>query len=113
MHNGVLLLVFCYAGNILAQTTRIDRARAVAYGRDAIPGYHALFELFDHRYSMSVDSLEVYLGRAKQIAGDSLVNMKERARESDLELTIKSVQGMGTVIGIKNKIAASEQYASL
>lgn len=116
--NGFLLLVFCCAGNILAQTTRIDRARAVAYGRDAISSYLALFELFDHRYSMPVDSLEVYLGRAKQIAGDTaaeesklyfqLVQLMVDNRSSQAESLIHRTDSILKAIRKKNMITDFE-----
>lgn len=67
---SLLFLLSMQTGN--GQTARIDNCRKVVYNAGSMEQYKALFQLFEYRYSMPVDSLVIYLGIARKLGGDTI-----------------------------------------
>ena len=67
---SLLFLLYMQTGN--GQTARIDNCRRTVYNSNLKEQYKALFQLFEYRYSMPVDSLVIYLGIARKLGGDTI-----------------------------------------
>ncbi|MFN8154742.1 MAG: tetratricopeptide repeat protein [Bacteroidia bacterium] len=108
----LLLLLLGYCRMTVAQTTRIDRIRTVVYNTSGKQQYNALFQLFEQRYSMSVDSLGVYLKMAQQLGGDTIsdvtgitiefLKFMGQARTLSAEVLIHKSDSLLSIIKTKN-----------
>jgi two-component system, NarL family, sensor kinase len=66
----LLLLLLCQ--NVFSQTEKINNCRRTVYNATPKEQYAALFQLFEYRYSMPVDSLVNYLRLARKLGGDTI-----------------------------------------
>lgn len=60
------------SSRVKAQTHRIHQLRETVYSSNGRKQYDALFQLFEHRYSMPVETLAVYLNMAQKLGSDTV-----------------------------------------